>query len=282
MTFRLSPILLLPLIALVFVGLSALGVWQFNRYNYKQELEVERAARLAAPPLDAIEAAGVPPEAIDYRRVAVRGTWDFANALTISGRFRFGLQGEEIVVPLLPDGGGEAILVNRGWYPLSERDNVLARLAAEPVAAIEGLARYAEDGGGRVTSAGTWTRFDPASMAASLPYPAVPWAVIEGELIDRPPLAPTADLPARWYLAYEDDVAHLEYSATWFGAAVTLLVVSYLRLWRRRDGGPQTDAPQIKAPQIKAPLTEATHTGATQTAGAESQIPAEEGPAGVS
>jgi len=240
MTFRLSPFVLLPLIALVVVGLSALGLWQFNRYNYKQDLEAERAVRIAASPLDATEAAAAPLDQIDYRRVALRGTWDFANALTIGSRFRFGQQGEEVVVPLLPEGGGDAILINRGWYPLSARESVRSSLAAEPVAAIEGLARYAADGGGRVTAAGTWTRFDPAAMAASLPYPAVPWAVIEGELVDRVPLVPPAELPVQWYVAYEDTVAHFEYMLTWFGAAITLLVVSYLRLWRRRDDGPQT------------------------------------------
>ncbi len=240
MTFRLSPFVLLPLIALVVVGLSSLGFWQYDRYNYKQDLEAERAARIAAPSLDAIEVAAVPLDEIDYRRVTANGTWDFASALTIGNRFRFGQQGEEVVVPLLPDGGGNAILINRGWYPLSEHEAVRTRLAAESIAAIEGLARYAADGGGRVTSAGTWTRFDPASMAASLPYPAVPWAVIEGELIDRVPLVPPAELPAQWYVAYDDTVAHFEYMLTWFGAAITLLVVSYLSLWRRRDGEPQT------------------------------------------
>lgn len=243
MSFHMRPILLLPLIAIVFVLLSGLGIWQFSRFRYKQDLETERAARLAAPPLDTAEAAGLPPREIDYRRVAARGRWDFANALTIGSRFRFGRQGEELVVPLLPVDGGDAILVNRGWYPLSERDGVRARLAAEPLADIEGLARYAEDGGGRVTAAGTWTRFDPASMAASLPYPAVPWAVIEGELVDRPPLTPPAELPARWYLAYEDHVAHLEYSVTWFGLAVTLVVISYLRL-RRGRGADHSSAPE--------------------------------------
>ena len=242
MTSRLSPLVLLPLIALVVVGLSGLGFWQYDRYTYKQDLEAERSARIAAPPLDAVEAAAVPLDQIDYRRIVARGTWDFSNALTIGSRFRFGQQGEEVVVPLLPDGGGDAILINRGWYPLSERESVRSRLAAEPVAAIEGLARYAADGGGRVTAAGLWTRFDPASMAASLPYAAAPWAVIEGDLVDRVPLTPPVDLPAQWYVAYDDTVAHFEYMLTWFGAAITLLVVSYLRLWHQRGSAPQTAA----------------------------------------
>jgi surfeit locus 1 family protein len=237
MMFRLPPLLLIPLIALVFVGLCGLGLWQYNRYSYKQDLEAERALRIAAPPLDAAEAAGVPLDDIDYRRVTARGTWDFANALTIGSRFRFGQQGEEVVVPLLPDGGGDAILINRGWYPLSERERVRAQLAAEPVADIEGLARYAADGGGRVVAAGTWTRFDPVAMAESLPYPAVQWAVIEGELVERVPFTPPDTLPVQWYIAYDDDVAHFEYMLTWFGAAITLLVVSYLSLWRSRGSG---------------------------------------------
>jgi cytochrome oxidase assembly protein ShyY1 len=42
------------------------------------------------------------------------------------------------------------------------------------------------------------------------------------------------------YLAFDDDVAHLEYAVTWFGLAITLVVTAYLRLWRIRGDAEDT------------------------------------------
>ena len=47
MTFRLRLIVLLPLIALVFAGLTGLGLWQLARGDYKDGLEEERGTRTA-------------------------------------------------------------------------------------------------------------------------------------------------------------------------------------------------------------------------------------------
>jgi surfeit locus 1 family protein len=224
---------MVPALVLGFLFLAALGVWQLGRYDFKQDLESRRDAAIAAPPLDAAASAALAPDELDFRRVQLDGRWDFEHTFTLGNRFRFSILGEELVVPLLLD-GRDAVLVNRGWYPTSERDRVVARLSAEPAGSVEGLARDLSAGTATLTAAGTWTRFHPASMAAGLPYPVQPWGVIEGGLIERAALAPPAELPVQGYLAFDDDVAHLEYAVTWFGLAITLAVTAYLRLWRTR------------------------------------------------
>jgi surfeit locus 1 family protein len=225
-----------PLVAIVTAGLVALGVWQLARHGYKSDIESQRADRIAATPLSLGDTATLAPEEMDYRRVALDGRWDHGHTLTIASRIRFGIRGQEVVVPLLPEDGGAAILVNRGWYPLTERERVLASLAAETEASIGGLARYVANGNARQIASGAWTGFDVPSMAASLPYPAQPWGVIEGELLAREPVTPPAELPAQGFTGYENTVPHLEYALTWFGLAVALLVTAYLRLLRPRGG----------------------------------------------
>lgn len=237
----LSPRLMIPVLVLGFLFLATLGVWQLARYDYKQDLEDRRATAIAAAPLDAAAAAALTPHDIDYRRVRLDGRWDLDRTFTLGNRFRFGLLGEELVVPLLLD-GHDAVLVNRGWYPTSERDRIVALLTAEAQAGIEGLARDLTAGSARQTAAGTWTRLHPPSMAAALPYAVQPWAVVEGPLLERTPLVPPAELPLQGYTAFDDDVAHLEYAVTWFSLAVALIVTAYFRLWRNRPA-PRNDPP---------------------------------------
>ena len=236
MRFQPPLVVAAPLVAIVTAGLVALGVWQLARDGYKNDLESQRADRIAATPLSLGDTAILAPDEVDYRRVALDGRWDHDHTLTIASRIRFGIRGEEVVVPLLPEGGGAAVLVNRGWYPLTERERVLASLAADAQASVGGLARYVATSNARQLAFGAWTDFDVLAMAAALPYPAQPWGVIEGELLAREPVTPPAELPAQDFAGYENTVPHLEYAITWFGLAVALLVTAYLRLLRPRGG----------------------------------------------
>ena len=231
-------IVALPLLALAVAVLVGLSAWQLSRDSYKNALEAEREARIAAGPLvPGAPGAALSPEEIDYRRVAVEGSWDHEHTLTIAGRIRFGVRGEEVVVPLIPRNGDAAILVNRGWYPLSERERVLAGLSEKTAASIEGLARYVPGSSARQLAPGVWSRYDARSMGAALPYPVEPWSLIEGGLLEAQPATPPPTLPIQGYLAYRNTVPHLEYAITWFGLAVVLLVTFYFRFRPRRGDG---------------------------------------------
>lgn len=234
MQFRPPLSIAVPLLALATTVLVALGVWQIARWDYKQGLTAVRDARTAAAPLDIRDTASAPrAEEIDYRRVVLTGRWDHEHSLTVANSYRFGIRGEEVVVPLLPADGGPAVLVDRGWYPLTERERVLAGLQQQATVRVPGLARDFGRGTMQRGQAG-WRRFDVASMAPAVPYPVTTWGVIEGELLDQPPLTPPPTLPVQGYVRYEDTVPHLEYALTWFGMAVTLVAVAYFRLLHGR------------------------------------------------
>ena len=228
MSFRLPAPVLVGLIALAVATLIGLGVWQLQRNAWRQELVAERNAAIAGAPLPAAEVQRLPLEEVDYRRVAARGNWDYEHTMVIANRARFATKGEDLVVPLLLAPGGPAVLVNRGWYQAGERDRVLAELRGREAADIEGLGRYVEGLEARRTPAGTWTQLSPSDMGATLPYPVLPWFVIEGDLI-----APDASRPntllAQGFYPYTSTTPHLEYALTWFGLAAALVAVAVVR-----------------------------------------------------
>ena len=184
--------------------------------------------------------AAPPGRDLDFRLVRITGSWDLDRSLIVTNRVRFGTRGEEVIVPLRPSGGGPAVLVDRGWYPLELRGEVRMRLAAEPAGEALGMARYLEEGGARLVANAGWTSFHPASMAGTLPYPVVAWGLIEGDApLDTDALMPPSpsELPQTGYVPYRNTIPHLEYALTWWGLAATLASVATVRLWvvpRRR------------------------------------------------
>jgi surfeit locus 1 family protein len=95
-------------VALVCAALFArLGVWQL---------------RMQLPPagLDgSIRLEGVSADSLAWRRLRLRGTWDFEHEVVIRGRASRGTPGVHVVTPLrLSRGWG--VLVLRGWLPAAD------------------------------------------------------------------------------------------------------------------------------------------------------------------
>ena len=237
---RLQTPAVLVLVAAALVVLTALGAWQLARNEWKQQLIRDRDAAIAAPPLAAAEAATLDGEAIEYRRVAFEGEWDYGRAQIVANRTRFGLRGEDVYVPLLTGGGAPALLVHRGWYPAAERERVIAGLEAS--APPEGLALRAGNAAAKRNAEGAWTRFGLDSIAGTLPYAVAPLYVIAGERVEQPPRqarqarqAPD-ELPVTGYEGYRNTTPHIEYALTWFGLAAVLAVTAGVRIRQQRRG----------------------------------------------
>lgn len=228
MTFRLpTPALVAAILAAITV-FTALGIWQLQRNEWKQGLVRERNERTADLPLTVAAASQLPTDDLDYRRLSGKGSWDWEHPLVIGNRARLQTRGEELVLPFLLAAGGPALLVNRGWYPLGEREGVLAELAERPDEPLSGLIR-AEVRSGRQTSSGIWTALDPGAMSRVLPYPVLDWVVVEGALRPQGTQGRSETLPLTGYPPYSSTTPHLEYAATWFGIAVVLMVVAVVR-----------------------------------------------------
>lgn len=242
---RLPTPVLVVLLSLAVAVLLGLGTWQVQRSQWKQRLVEERTATLAAPPLEAPGVLALAPSEVEWHRVRLSGRWDHPHSMVLANRIRFGTKGEELVTPLVPSGGGDAILVNRGWYPESERDRVRAALDAEASANVEGLAFDATGRTARRTPQGTWTGLAPASMAEAAGMPLRPWAVLQGTPIEDETRVPAdGALPVRGYRPFVNTTPHGQYALTWFGIAAALVAIAVARLViaprrARRDATPE-------------------------------------------
>ena len=222
-----TPILLGIILGMVAI-LTALGVWQLQRNDWKNQLVAERNAHTTQAPLSSEGARTADLADLDYRRFASDGAWDHQRSFILGNRARLQTRGEELVTPFLLTPDGPAVLVNRGWYPIAERGAVLANLASSADEQLEGLVRTGS-GNGHETASGTWTAIDPTIMGATLPYAVLDWIIIEGHEQAPGGTPPGASLPLQGYLPYTSNTPHLEYAVTWLGLATVLIVVAAIR-----------------------------------------------------
>lgn len=103
------------LLALAAAALFArLGAWQLSRLRERRARNALVAARLALPPVSPAE---LPRDTglARFRRVQVRGEYDYAHEIVLTNRSREGSPGVYLVTPLRLPGSDTAVLVTRGW-----------------------------------------------------------------------------------------------------------------------------------------------------------------------
>jgi surfeit locus 1 family protein len=213
--------------ALVF---SRLGVWQLERLSERRARNSALAARLDTP---ARPLAELPADSAGahWRRARVRGSYDFDHQIVLSGRTHDGSPGVQILTPLHPDGGGKAVLVNRGWVYSPDAASVdLGKWDEPPHATVSG---YVEDfvHGGRGVSRlpshpNTWTRLEASALSAAFPFPIAPYYIVALDTLveyRRAHGIPNVT-PVRLDLPTMDDGPHLNYAIQWFTFAVVALV----------------------------------------------------------
>ncbi|MGR9051654.1 MAG: SURF1 family protein, partial [Gammaproteobacteria bacterium] len=105
--------------------LISLGRWQLSRSEEKAELLAQQAQRQSAPvtALDLNEFADMADRR--YRRVEIEGRFDVDHQFLIDNQMRHGKPGFFVMTPLVPDRSTLAVLVNRGWIPLSAERTLL-------------------------------------------------------------------------------------------------------------------------------------------------------------
>ncbi|MFQ5690969.1 MAG: SURF1 family protein [Gemmatimonadota bacterium] len=240
-------------IAVVFATVFVrLGIWQLHRLAERRASNARIAAQLARPPLrvPAYAQGGSGPwpdaDSVGWRRVELRGAYDYAHELILGARAHLGSPGVELLTPLRLEGGG-AILVNRGW--LRAPDGLRPHLedgrpagasagqdAGSPPASVRvrGIALPGErtrretrvetfDVSGEPHAA--LLRLDLKAAAAALPYPIAPYYV---RATDPGPAGPGLRPLAEIEL---NEGPHLNYAIQWFSFALISLVgtAAYLR-----------------------------------------------------
>jgi len=235
---KLSTIILTACIAIGFMFLSSLGFWQLNRLSWKQGLIARVESNLTSKPLefDEMEARRVAGEDIEYRPVTVTGEFDHSKEQHYFATFG-GRPGYFVYTPLKRD-NGQFVFVNRGYVPLEKKDaNLRQSGLIDGRVTINGLARSAPSE--------KPNSFVPNNDLEKNIYYWKSLSQMLGRAYDK-----TEINSARFFVDADKTPvpgneprggvtritfpnSHLQYALTWFGLAITLLVVGGYFLFTR-------------------------------------------------
>jgi surfeit locus 1 family protein len=213
-----------------------LGFWQLDRMAQRRQANVQLTAMLAAPTLtlDGTQSTGELMD-MEYRRVIVRGTYDFEHQVAIRNQVWTQSWGDEmgyaLLTPLIPSNGSAAVWVERGWIPAANSTPASWRQFDEPgMVVVEGLIRLprekGEMGGGvpdptlapDQTRLDFWNFVNLGRLQQQAPYPLL------GVYIQQAPVGEQEKLPYRWLPEVEiSEGAHLGFALMWFTYAALLL-----------------------------------------------------------
>jgi len=214
---RLVKFAFLALLAVLFAGFSALGVWQVKRLQWKHDLIARVDSRIHADPVAAppraqwpqVDAAGA-----EYRRVFAQGEFLPDRDTRVDALTELG-PGAWILSPLRTD-AGDIVLVNRGFVAADARESA-APVPAGPVR-VEGLLRLDEPGGRilreNLPAQERWYSRDVHAIAAARGLgDAAPYFI--DAAFD--PAAPAWPRGGMTVVRFRDH--HLQYALTWFALA---------------------------------------------------------------
>lgn len=214
--------LVVTIVVLVAAGVMIrLGVWQLDRLQGRRAANAAITRQLSAPPLplDARAAATADPATLTFRRVSVRGTWDYAHEVELRYRSFDGQAGVHLLTPLRIDGGETYLLVDRGWIPYQQADPTNRRAYRQGErAAIEGLVNESHSQGSPNAEPGIFSQIDIPAIGAQLPYPLLSYWV------QRLPSGDNQTPPRSEGLPDLSNGTHLAYTVQWWAFAATLLV----------------------------------------------------------
>ncbi len=229
--------------AITLVGvlmLIALGVWQLDRFAWKNALIAHIHAGIAAPTAPLPATLGTPtgdrPETFEYRHVVVTGRFLNDQELYLVARSRFGNDGLEIVTPLMRTDGGGVVLVNRGWVPKERRPPGSRRAGLlEGTVTVAGIARLPPHPSWYLPEnrpdLNQWLSIDiPAMAAAAGIDPTMPLAPV---VIDAGPAYNPGGLPVGSQTVIDPPNDHFQYALIWFGLAGGLILVYLISYWHR-------------------------------------------------
>jgi surfeit locus 1 family protein len=225
---------------LVMLGLCA---WQVQRLHWKQALIDRLHTRMAAAPIDAA-AVGADPDAAEYRKVRLVGTFLHDKELHLLARSLNGNVGLHVVTPLRLD-TGEVVLFNRGWVP--ERLKAPAsRLQGQigGVVTVQGVVRLTEANvkgwfvPENLPDRNVWLTVDVAAMRRAVGAPDAPALKADQWWVAADATPNPGGFPIGGQTRIDVPNDHLQYAITWFLLALTLVGVYVVYHWQRAHPAP--------------------------------------------
>ncbi|HUG08471.1 MAG TPA: SURF1 family protein [Acidimicrobiia bacterium] len=216
-----------------------LGFWQLERMEERRVINAEGEERISQDPIhlpQLLAEADGDFEPLEFRRVLVTGHFDPESEVLIRSQVELGQAGFHVITPLVAD-DGRAVLVNRGWVPLTMDTPPVGPRPPSGEEVVEGWVQLtqtrpafgpdAQPGEERV-----FNRVDIARIAETMSYDLAPVFVVQvGERgNDLPILVSPPD--------FADGGPHLSYAIQWFGFAAVVLVGFFFLI--RRKGPSRT------------------------------------------
>lgn len=227
---RLHPVPLVAGLVVILVGVQ-LGNWQLRRAEEKTRLGARIAMAAAAPAVPlAVQ------EATEWQNVVLVGEWLPRGAILLDNRVHGGRPGYYVLAPVKLAGGGEVVLVNRGWLAAGADRSKLPEVSGGmgPVR-LEGVVRHPEGKpftlGDRPGEGRLWQVLDVPAYRQAFGLPVVDVVVYQassdGDGLVRDWPRPEAGIDR-----------HRGYAVQWYGLAATAAVMTglyVLRSGRRQE-----------------------------------------------
>lgn len=205
-------------VAILFAAVTTMfGLWQWDRRG-QAVAEIERIEKnFDQSPVafaDVLAPGNQWSDELRWRPVTVEGTYATEHQLLVRTRPRGGAVGFEVVIPLVSS-NGEAVLVNRGWVPTGEAQDLPDSVPEAPdgVVTVTGRLLPGEpDISGRTAPEGQLATINLARVAEATGIAVDPRAYMS-LVSEQPPVTPTPVLQPRPAL---DEGPHLSYTFQWF------------------------------------------------------------------
>lgn len=255
-------ILVTLLVIAAMAVMARLGVWQLERRQQRIAANADLVAKLEAAPISLNEAAAAALWPLPEDRKAVRnlravaaGQYDFDRQLLLVQQNYDGMAGAHLVVPLVLNDAGQAVLVDRGWVPYEEvssgrwqqhddpRGPVTISGRVQPSQILPNQTANPASAGAQEAKS-EWHRIDIDAIQGQMPYPLLPIYLLEA-----PGPEGNARLPYR--IEPEVDLSegpHMGYALQWFAFAIVAGVVYVAALRSRLRKAPDAETPADAAP----------------------------------
>jgi surfeit locus 1 family protein len=214
---------------LMMVLLCSLGMWQLRRADEKTLLIQQRQA---AGNKNIVDLNKIPtPMLLDleYQHITVEGVFDVEHQLLIDNQVRNGKAGFFVLTPYFLNGSNKAVLVNRGWVPMTADRKVEADITlAENDEKLSGRVNHFPSVGLKLAGADIPTENWPVIVQI------VNTAIIEDRLgyslLDfqiEMDATESYGFNRNWIdVSLMPPEKHVAYAVQWFGLALTLTVLS--------------------------------------------------------
>jgi surfeit locus 1 family protein len=222
---RFRPLLGLTIATVIMVGiLVGLGVWQVQRLRWKLDLIATVNKHLTAPPIPLEQALAMNAGEVQYRKVALDGSFDNSREAYVFATGAGGVPDYHVLTPFLTN-DGKVLMVDRGEIPQDK---------------LPPKSRTAVNGATHVV--GVWRVPDAPNFFTPKPDPQrhiwyardlVGIAQAEGITLAAPVVieADNQPNPGGWPKGGQTVVDfpnnHLSYAVTWFGLAAGLIGVYF-------------------------------------------------------